>query len=117
MLEIEAAQSWKPHIENQAARPLRTVPDEKILRARERLGAQSHGLQQSLDRDPYRRVVINDKDGGRGGRIFHCHQYAPIAVGKVKLKMAPRSDFGVAHRRPPWDSIIVRLIANPMPVP
>src|SRR5882724_10023313 len=116
MLEIEAAQPWKPHIENQAARPLRAAPDEKILGARERLGTHSHGFQQSLDRDPYRRVVINDKDGGRGGRggrIFHYHQYVPIAVGRVKLKMAPRPDCGVAHRRPPWDSIIVRLIANP----
>ena len=41
----------------------------------------------------------------------------PTAVGRVKQKVAPRSQLAVAHNRPPCDSTIERLIANPMPLP
>ena len=39
------------------------------------------------------------------------------AVGKVKWNVAPRPLFAVAHKRPPCDSTIERLIDNPMPLP
>src|SRR6267142_4624874 len=39
------------------------------------------------------------------------------AVGKVKWNVAPRPLFAVAHKRPPCDSTMERLIANPMPLP
>src|SRR6266436_8005809 len=39
------------------------------------------------------------------------------AVGKVKWNVAPRPLFAVAHKRPPWDSTMERLMDNPMPLP
>jgi len=39
------------------------------------------------------------------------------AVGKVKWNVAPRPSLAVAHNRPPCDSTIERLMANPMPLP
>ena len=39
------------------------------------------------------------------------------AVGKVKWNVAPRPLFAVAHKRPPCDSTMERLIDNPMPLP
>jgi hypothetical protein len=48
--------------------------------------------------------------------LNRSHSRAP-ALGSVKLKVAPRPELGVAHKRPPWDSTIDRLIESPMPVP
>src|ERR1700733_13021580 len=39
------------------------------------------------------------------------------AVGKVKWNVAPRPLFAVAHKRPPCNSTMERLIDNPMPLP
>src|SRR6185369_6382819 len=39
------------------------------------------------------------------------------AAGSVNWKTAPWGELEVAQRRPPWDSMIVRLIARPMPIP
>jgi hypothetical protein len=39
------------------------------------------------------------------------------AVGKVKWNVAPRPLFAVAHKRPPCDSTMERVMANPMPLP
>src|ERR1700686_1465976 len=36
------------------------------------------------------------------------------AIGKVKWNVAPRPLFAVAHKRPPSDSTMERLIDNPM---
>ena len=38
-------------------------------------------------------------------------------VGRVKRKLAPRGELSAAHKRPPCDSIIERLMRSPMPVP
>ena len=35
----------------------------------------------------------------------------------VNWNVAPRPGFALTHRRPPCDSIIFRLIDNPIPVP
>lgn len=40
-----------------------------------------------------------------------------VAVGKEKWKLAPHPSLGVAHKRPPRDSMIERLIARCMPLP
>ena len=48
-------------------------------------------------------------------RRAHCYR-AP-AVGKVKWKVAPRPELAVAHKRPPCDSMMERLIVRPMPEP
>ena|SRR5213593_3607511 len=39
------------------------------------------------------------------------------AEGSVNAKVAPDPLFGSAHIRPPWASMIDRLIASPMPMP
>ena len=39
------------------------------------------------------------------------------SVGKVKRKVAPRPSLAVAHNRPPCDSTMERLMANPIPLP
>ena len=38
-------------------------------------------------------------------------------IGKVKWNVAPAPLFAVAHKRPPCDSTMERLMANPMPLP
>ena len=38
-------------------------------------------------------------------------------VGRVKQKLAPRGELLAAHKRPPCDSTMERLIRRPMPVP
>src|SRR6266849_8012614 len=39
------------------------------------------------------------------------------AVGRVKWNVAPRPSLAAAHNRPPCDSTMERLMANPMPLP
>jgi hypothetical protein len=38
-------------------------------------------------------------------------------LGRVKQKLAPRGELSAAHKRPPSDSTMERLIRSPMPVP
>src|SRR5215469_4323806 len=45
------------------------------------------------------------------------HAGTSAGQGSVKLNVAPRPSLGVAHKRPPCDSTIERLIARPMPEP
>jgi len=53
----------------------------------------------------------------------HCgsgcrrHSWPSILVGRVKAKHAPRGKLSAAHKRPPCDSMMERLIRSPMPVP
>src|SRR2546430_3292911 len=39
------------------------------------------------------------------------------SVGRLKQKLAPRCEFFSAHKRPPCDSTMERLMRSPMPVP
>jgi hypothetical protein len=41
----------------------------------------------------------------------------PFPAGSVNENVAPALVFASPHSRPPWDSMIERLIDNPMPVP
>src|SRR5580700_4647713 len=52
-----------------------------------------------------------------GSRAFVCLHLASALVGRVKQKLAPRGELSAAHKRPPCDSIIERLMRSPMPVP
>ena len=42
---------------------------------------------------------------------------ASALVRNVKQNLAPRGELSAAHKRPPCDSTMERLIRNPMPVP
>ena len=71
---------------------------------------------------------------GRTRRVFliHCSRAQPRAVkpwaslgsptplspvGKLNWKTAPWGTLAVAHSRPRWASMIVRLIVRPIPIP
>src|ERR1700686_614302 len=49
--------------------------------------------------------------------IHEFNFHSLTSFGSVNWKVAPRSELAAAHRRPPWDSIMDRLIDSPMPVP
>src|SRR5258708_282073 len=51
------------------------------------------------------------------GSDFVCHSSAAALMGRVKQKLAPRGELSAAHKRPPCDSTIERLMRSPMPVP
>src|SRR5438477_13008905 len=51
------------------------------------------------------------------GSAFACHSWVSLLVGRVKQKLAPRGGLSAAHKRPPCDSTMERLMANPIPVP
>jgi hypothetical protein len=38
-------------------------------------------------------------------------------VGNVKQNLAPRGELSAAHKRPPCDSMMERLMGSPIPVP
>src|SRR4030088_305895 len=48
---------------------------------------------------------------------FACHSFVSALVGRVKQKLAPRGELSTAHKRPPCDSMMERLMRSPMPVP
>src|SRR5882672_447299 len=48
---------------------------------------------------------------------LNLHSCASALVDRAKQKLAPRGELSVAHRRPPCDSTMDRLIRSPMPVP
>lgn len=52
---------------------------------------------------------------GRGCRLGYDPEGA--AAGRVKENVAPGPSLGSAQSRPPWASMIERLIANPKPMP
>src|SRR6266478_3729843 len=113
-LKVQTVNSWKSHVQNQATWRVRPLATQELLRRPEGLGAQAHRLKQALDGGTHQVVVINDKHRGDGcGR----HSWTSTLVGKVRLKLAPRGKLPVAHRRPPCDSTMERLIRSPMPVP
>ena len=113
-LKVQTVNSWKSHVQNQATWPVRPLAKQELLRRPEGLGSQAHRLQQALDGGTHQVVVINDKHRGDGcGR----HSWTSTLVGKVRLKLAPRGELSVAHKRPPCDSIMERLIRSPIPVP
>jgi hypothetical protein len=47
----------------------------------------------------------------------HNRVHVPLLVGNVKQNLAPQGGLSPAHKRPPCDSTMERLIRRPMPVP
>ena len=60
------------------------------------------------------RQLVNDE---HYGSAFGCHPFVSALAGKVKQKFAPRGELLAAHKRPPCDSMMERLMRSPMPVP
>src|SRR5712691_1982529 len=84
------------------------------MRRPEGLGPQVHRFQQPLDGRAHSDIVINDE---HRGCACGYHSFASILVRRVKQKLAPRGELSAAHKRPPCDSTIERLIHSPRPVP
>src|SRR5438128_813390 len=57
------------------------------------------------------------RDAATGFRLAHDAARWAAAAGRRKENVAPAPRLGSAHSRPPWASMIERLIARPMPMP
>src|ERR1019366_2915054 len=124
-----------PHVPPQIFIPAAATKACEIVAVRPSLGLEnanpsSAALKHCIagtDNSPclrhYRKTILalfirdatpSEKVPGSGcGR----HSGPSILVGRVKAKRAPRGELSAAHRRPPCDSTIERLIRSPMPVP
>src|ERR1041385_782646 len=112
-LEIETAEPRHSYVEYQTRRHITTRALQKLLRGRERRHVESHRSDETVQRLAYRFIIVDDVHDVR----VVGHDALSAAVDKVNWKTAPLGEFAVAQRRPPCDSIIVRLIASPMPMP
>src|SRR6267142_3194510 len=63
-LQVQPAQTRQPDVQDEATGYVRTFTGEKVLRRRERLDAQSDGLDELLGGAPDRRLVVHDIDDG-----------------------------------------------------
>ena len=113
LLQLQPAETRQPHIEHQAAGPLRGRAAQEFLRRRAGRDPQPHGLQEVLEGRAQRRIVIDDEDQGLGVR----HPPSSFPRGTVNCMTAPRGTLALAHSRPPCAAIIERLIASPRPSP
>src|SRR5271169_1629065 len=113
-LKVQAAHALKSHIQDKATWPLWMLAPQELLRRCEGFGTQAHRFKHAVDSITHRGIVIDDE---HGGSICERHSSASDLVGRVKKKLAPRGKLSEAHRRPPCDSTMERLIRSPMPVP
>src|ERR1035438_8531457 len=51
------------------------------------------------------------------GSALVSYSSVSALVGRVKQKLAPQGELAAAHKRPPCDSMIERLMGSPIPVP
>src|SRR6267378_5923891 len=65
---------------------------------------------------PPRRMPDQHASYASGASLVKC-AYASTLMGRVRQTLAPRGELPAAHKRPPCDSTIDRLMLSPMPVP
>src|ERR1700761_8011147 len=70
VLKIEAADSGKPHVENETTGDIGAVVLEKILRGSKSFRGQSHRLEEAADSRAYTIVIVNDEDSTS---TLRCH--------------------------------------------
>src|SRR5712664_2785394 len=75
---------------------------------------QAHRLQQALDGSTHGGIVVNDE---HRWSICGRHPCSLTLAGRTKQKLAPRGELLPAHKRPPCDSTMERLMDSPIPVP
>src|ERR1700693_155450 len=81
LLKVEAIDSGKTYIQNQATGHVRAVAAQEPFRRAEGSRAQAGRFQQAFDGRAHTRIVINDEHGRSAcGR----HSLASILVGRVK---------------------------------
>jgi hypothetical protein len=79
LLQLQPAEAGQPHIEHQAAGPLRGWVAQEVLRRRAGRDPQPYGLQEVLEGRAQRRIVIDDEDQGLGV----CHAPSSLPRGTV----------------------------------
>jgi len=84
---------------------------QQLFGGREQLDFERLGFEKTMQRSAKARVIIHNEYDWAG--LIHAE--LPSMTGNAKWKVAPRSGLLTAHRRPPWDSMIDRLIDRPMP--
>src|SRR5690606_16137581 len=102
-----AAHPTHAHVQHQTSRLLRPIGREEGFCAVMALDFEAFGFAQQAEAVAHRGIVVNNE----------YHGPAHAANGRVKLKHAPASCTDSAQRRPPCDSMMVRLMARPMPSP
>src|SRR6266566_980909 len=117
LLQLETVQAGQADVENQASRRVRPVMPQKFLRGREGFHAQLNRPDQTAERLPNGRIIVNDEHGRRRGRRICFHVALFAFTGRVNWKVTPWSSLRVARKRPPWASMIERLMDKPRPNP
>src|SRR3981189_653840 len=112
-LQVEAAQARHADIEDQARRTVPVAPVEELLRGRETLYIQRNRADQTGQGLADRDIIIDDVNDG----VRRLHSADVPLKGSRKRNVVPDASLGTAHIRPPCASIMVRLIARPMPKP
>src|SRR4029078_4561697 len=110
-LQIETTQSRHSHVEYQTSRNIRSRALQQLLRRSKCLNPKSHRSHETLQRLAYPFIIIDDE------HHLIVHGALSGCTGQVNRKTAPFGGFEVAQRRPPCASMMVRLIASPMPIP
>src|ERR1700730_12195350 len=111
-LEVQPTDSRQPDIADEATEQVWKLACQEFPGGPEQFDLQTHGFDKALDRAPHRRIVIDNEDYGLG----LAHEAPAPSVGRMNSNTAPR-ELGTVRRRPPWDSIMDRLIDNPSPIP
>src|SRR5262249_11152126 len=87
--------------------------------------ARGQGTERAVSNDTALALLPDDRGLGRRrargrGRSSSEKAFAlscQDGSGSVNEKLAPPPSFGSAHSRPPWASMIERLIERPHPMP
>src|SRR3569623_3077155 len=112
-LQLQAAHVWHAHVEHDAAGGVVAESGEKLLCRFIGFDGKTDGLDQPAQGLAHRLIVVDHV----GDRLRARRHKFDLARGRVNVSFIPWGYTRSAHNRPPWLSIIVRLIDNPIPIP
>src|SRR3546814_3429544 len=114
--KLEPVHARHPHIGDDAAVIGRCEGGEERDRGVVASDIVPGGLQKDCQRVANGLVVIDDEDGGFSHGGTPCSDPSGTS-GTVNRNVTPPPSFGATHSRPPWASMIDRLIDRPSPMP
>src|SRR5262249_37363326 len=112
--EFKPADLGHPHIGDNAAGFDVGQDIEERLGGREAANAKIGGREQEGERFPRRIVIVYDMDHQLAG---HPSSSSGVTPRRVKRKIDPPSGLGSIVICPPSDSMIMRAIDTPIPMP
>src|SRR6201991_348899 len=112
-LEVQAVDVRQFDIQNEARRQVRLSRLDVLAGGGECDRRNTVRSEQFAERLANAYIVVNDEDD----IVVVGHAVAFASIGSVKTNAAPGDAFFSAHNFPPWDSMIERQIASPMPIP